>query len=58
MLYIKDMIKKNRAVRNMMLLGMTRRKLIASQDGKKAKKKFMKKKMKRITSVKGKEPND
>jgi len=31
MLYIKDMIKKNRAVRNMMLLGMTRRKLIASQ---------------------------
>jgi len=55
MLYIKDMNKKNRAVRNMMLLGMTRRKLKAIQDGNKAKKTFTKKKMKKITSVKGKE---
>jgi len=54
MLYIENMTKKNRAVRNMMLLGMTRRKLITSQDGNKAKKKITMKKMKKTTSVKGK----
>jgi len=40
-------MKKNRAVRNMTLLGMKRRKLMVNQDGNEAKKKFGKKKMKK-----------
>jgi len=46
MLYIQDMLKKNRAVQNMMLLGMKRRKPMVNQDGNEAKKIFGKKKMK------------